>query len=664
MIQTLLIANRGEIACRIIRTARRMGIATVAVHSDADAGAPHVRMADRAVRIGPAEAARSYLDAGTILAAARLAGADAVHPGYGFLSENADFAQGCRDAGLVFVGPPPEAIRAMADKARARVLMARAGVPVVPGYDGEDQSADRFAAEADRIGFPLLVKASAGGGGRGMRRVRRADDLASAVESARREAENAFGSGGLILERLVEAARHVEVQVFADGRGNCIHLGARDCSAQRRHQKIVEESSPIGAGVTDAMARDAVACAKAVDYVGAGTVEFIVGAEGGYHFLEMNTRLQVEHPVTEMVTGLDLVEWQLRVAQGEALPLRQEEVVFAGHAIEARLYAEDPQAGFRPQTGTVRGWRPQVGADEPGLRIDTGVEDGQAVTPFYDPMIAKLIAHGRARDEAIRRLVRALETRPLFGPKTNRGFLLGLLASPEFRAGAVTTDLIDRWIADDAPLLRAALPSRETVALAAAWLALSAPGGWFRSTGVADCSVTLDCDGCRFETTARIERGRLASVRIVTADGVGGIEGVDVAIVEARIEGARLQAVLGAGAADGGALAVATVHAEGRDVWLDRDGRTWRFSEPDRLAAREAAADPSLVRTPVTGVLRALSAAAGDRVEAGQTVGMVEAMKMETMLAAAATGTVTAVRARAGDQVRAGDVIVELDPAG
>ncbi|MDN2580569.1 biotin carboxylase N-terminal domain-containing protein [Aquibium sp. ELW1220] len=653
MIRSLLIANRGEIACRIIRTAQRMGIATVAVHSDADAGAPHVRMADRAVRIGPAEAARSYLDQNAILAAARLAGADAVHPGYGFLSENADFADACASAGLVFVGPPASAIRAMGDKAKARILVAAAGVPVVPGYDGEDQSAERMAAEAKRIGFPLLVKASAGGGGRGMRRVRTADDLAEAIASARREAENAFGSGDLILERLVEEARHIEVQVFADGHGHVIHLGARDCSAQRRHQKIVEESPPpIAAGVLDAMARDAIACAKAVAYVGAGTVEFIAGADGGYHFLEMNTRLQVEHPVTEMVTGLDLVEWQLRVAQGEPLPLRQEEVVFAGHAIEARLYAEDPQSGFRPQTGTVRGWRPEVSPDEPGLRIDTGVEEGQAVTPFYDPMIAKLIAHGRDRDEAIGRLVLALRRRPLFGLKTNRGFLVDLLASPEFRAGAVTTDLIDRWIAADAALLRAAPPERETVALAAAWLALSAPGGWFRSTGIAACPITLDCDGTRFETVVRFDRGRLAGVFV---------DGEAAALAEARIEGARLYAVLGEDAAGGGSLAVATVFAEGRDVWLDRDGRTWRFSEPDRLASRLPEADPSVIRTPVTGALRALSVSAGDRVEAGQTVGMVEAMKMETVLASSGSGTVSAVRAGCGEQVRAGDVIVELE---
>lgn len=652
MIRTLLIANRGEIACRIMRTARRMGISTVAVHGDADAGAPHVHMADRAVRIGPAEAARSYLDVDAILAAARLAGADAVHPGYGFLSENADFAQSCATAGIVFVGPPPEAIRAMADKARARILMVKAGVPVVSGYDGEDQSAERFAAEAERIGFPLLVKASAGGGGRGMRRVLSAGGLADAIESARREAENAFGHGDLILERLVEGARHIEVQVFADRFGGCIHLGERDCSAQRRHQKIIEESpSRIASGVLDAMARDAVACARAVSYVGAGTVEFIVGADGGYQFLEMNTRLQVEHPVTEMVTGLDLVEWQLRVAAGEPLPLSQEDVVFDGHAIEARLYAEDPLAGFQPQTGRVRGWRPSVGPDEAGLRVDTGVEDGSAVTPFYDPMIAKVIAHGRDRPEAIRRLVRALANRPLFGLKTNRAFLLDLLASSEFRAGAMTTDLIDRWIATDAALMRPQPPSPGTVALAAAWLALAATGGWFRSTGIAACPITLDCEGARFEAVVRFERGRYAGVFV---------DGVDAGLAEARIDRGRIHGVRGENAADGPGLAAATVFAEGRDVWLDLDGRTWLFSEPDRLVSREVASDPSVIRSPVAGALRALSAAVGDRIEAGQAVGMVEAMKMETVLAAAAAGTVTAVRASAGDQVRAGDVIVEL----
>ncbi len=653
MIRTLLIANRGEIACRIMRTARRMGISTVAVHSDADAGAPHVHMADRAVRIGPAEAARSYLDVDAILAAARLAGADAVHPGYGFLSENADFARACATAGIIFVGPPPEAIRTMADKASARILMAKAGVPVVPGYDGRDQSPERLAAEADRIGYPLLVKASAGGGGRGMRRVRTSDDLAAAIESARREAENAFDSGDLILERLVEGARHIEVQIFADGHGNCIHLGERDCSAQRRHQKIIEESpSPFADTARSvAMARDAMACARAVSYVGAGTVEFIVGADGGYHFLEMNTRLQVEHPVTEMVTGLDLVEWQLRVAAGEPLPIRQDEVIFAGHAIEARLYAEDPLLGFQPQTGRVRGWRPSVGPDEAGLRVDTGVEDGSAVTPFYDPMIAKVIAHGRDRDEAIRRLVRALESRPLFGLKTNRAFLLDLLGSPEFRAGAITTDLIDRWIATDAALMRPQPPSPGTVALAAAWLALSAPGGWFRSTGIAACPITLDCEGARFEAVVRFERGRYAGVLV---------DGVDAGLAEARIDRVRIDGVRGEDAADGPRLAAATVFAEGRDVWLDLDGRIWRFIEPDRLASRAPGPDPSVVRSPVAGALRALSVAVGDRVEAGQAVGMVEAMKMETVLAAAAAGTVTAVRASAGDQVRAGDVIVEL----
>jgi acetyl/propionyl-CoA carboxylase alpha subunit len=653
MIRSLLIANRGEIACRIMRTARRMGIATVAVHSDADREAPHVAMADRAVRIGPAEAARSYLDGGAILAAARAAGADAVHPGYGFLSENADFAQACLDAGLTFVGPPPTSIRAMADKARARALMAQAGVPVVPGYDGDDQSPDRLRAEAERIGYPVLVKASAGGGGRGMRRVHRAEDLDAAVESARREAENAFGSGGLLIERLVEGARHIEVQVFADARGSCVHLGERDCSAQRRHQKIVEESpSPFhDPAMSAAMAVDAVAAAKAVGYVGAGTVEFIVAADRSYHFLEMNTRLQVEHPVTEMVTGIDLVEWQLRIAAGEPLPLEQDGIEFAGHAVEARLYAEDPRAGFQPQTGVVRGWRPAVAADEPGLRIDGGVEDGQAVTPHYDPMIAKLVAHGRDRDEAVRRLVRALLARPVFGLSTNRGFLIDLLESTAFAEGAMTTDLVDRWIAADDAMLRAAAPARETVALAACWLALSAPGGWFRSTGIAACPITLDGGGTRFETVVRFERGRLAGI---------SVDGVDAGPREARIAGDRLHARWDGEGDAAPRMVVATVLVDGRDLWLDVEGRTDKFSEPDRLSGPPPAPDPSRVTAPVSGLLRALAVAEGERVSAGQALGMVEAMKMETPLVAVAAGTVTRLTAKAGDQVRAGDVVAEL----
>ena len=406
MFSRILIANRGEIACRVIRSARALGYRTVAVFSDADADAPHVHQADEAVRLGPAPAAESYLRIDALITAARATGADALHPGYGFLSERADFARACAVAGLVFIGPPAEAIDAMGDKARAKRRMAEAGVPCVPGYLGEDQSDERLRHEAQALGWPLLVKAVAGGGGRGMRLVRGAPELPAALADARREAGSAFGDGRLMLERLVERGRHVEIQVFADRHGHAIHLGERDCTAQRRRQKLIEESpSPIiTAGQREAMGRDAVAAAHAVGYVGAGTVEFIVDQRGRHFFLEMNTRLQVEHPVTEAVTGLDLVEWQLRVAAGERLPLQQHEVRFAGHAIEARLCAEDPCDQFRPQTGRVLHWQPAAAlaaANPPGcppsLRIDDGIAEGSEIGPHYDAMVAKLIVHGRDR---------------------------------------------------------------------------------------------------------------------------------------------------------------------------------------------------------------------------------------------------------------------------
>ena len=405
----ILIANRGEIACRVMRTARDLGYRTVAVYSDADADALHVREADEAVRIGPPPVSESYLDARAIIEAAKRVGADAVHPGYGFLSENDGFASACQDAGLVFIGPTPDAIRAMGNKAAAKRLMIEAGVPCVPGYQGADQSDATLAAEAQRIGCPIMVKAAAGGGGRGMRLVTRLEDFADAVSTARSEAQNAFGSGELILEKAVVDARHVEVQVFGDAHGHVIHLGERDCSAQRRHQKVIEEapSPAVSPALREKMGAAAVAAAKAISYRGAGTVEFLLGADGEFYFLEMNTRLQVEHPVTEEITGLDLVEWQLRVAAGEPLPLKQEDVRLDGHAIEVRLYAESPEKNFLPQSGTVFEWRPAEGK---GVRVDHGIRSGQEISPFYDPMIAKVIAHGRTREEARRRLVRALRS--------------------------------------------------------------------------------------------------------------------------------------------------------------------------------------------------------------------------------------------------------------
>src|SRR5215813_41749 len=439
----VLVANRGEIAWRVMRTARTMGYRSVAVYSDADKDAPHVTFADEAVRIGPPPVGESYLNIEAVIAAAKASGAEAVHPGYGFLSENAEFAAACEKAGLVFIGPPPAAIAAMGNKAAAKRRMIDAGVPCVPGYQGVDQSDSNLEKEARKIGLPVMVKAAAGGGGRGMRLVERDADLLEAIRTARTEAESAFGSGELILEKAVVDARHVEIQVFADTHGNVIHLGERDCSVQRRHQKVIEEapSPAVDDDLRHRMGAAAVAAAKAIGYRGAGTVEFLLGADGAFYFLEMNTRLQVEHPVTEMITGQDLVAWQLKIAAGEKLPLTQEQVAFSGHAIEVRLYAEDAYAGFLPQTGRIDVWRPASG---PGVRVDHGMKDGLAISPFYDPMLAKVIAHGGTREEARTRLVRALRETIVLGLTTNRHFLIRLLEHPEFAAGRATTAFLGR----------------------------------------------------------------------------------------------------------------------------------------------------------------------------------------------------------------------------
>ena len=437
--RTILVANRGEIACRVMRTAKAMGYRAAAIHSEADAEAVHVRLADVATSIGPPEARASYLNIDAIIAAARRLGAEAVHPGYGFLSENADFARACAEAGLVFIGPSPDAIAAMGNKAEAKRRMAEADVPCLPGYQGSDQSERRLIEEAERIGFPVMVKAAAGGGGRGMRLVSSRSALTGAIAGARAEAESAFGSGELFLEKVLADARHVEIQVLADAHGNVIHLGERDCSVQRRHQKVVEEapSPAVSEELRARMGAAAVAAASAIGYVNAGTVEFLLAGDGAFYFLEMNTRLQVEHPVTEMVTGLDLVELQIRIARGEPLPIGQADVRCNGHAIEARLYAEAPHKGFLPQSGRLVAWRPPAGA---GIRVDHGLREGQDIGPYYDPLLAKVIAHGRDRDEARRRLIEALEETVALGPATNRGFLIDCLG----QAG------ICAWRGDDA----------------------------------------------------------------------------------------------------------------------------------------------------------------------------------------------------------------------
>jgi geranyl-CoA carboxylase alpha subunit len=621
----ILVANRGEIACRVMRTAHRMGYRTVAVFSDADANAPHVLMADEALRIGPPPAADSYLNIEALLAAARTTGADAVHPGYGFLSERADFAHACADAGLVFIGPPPAAIRAMGDKALAKRRMREAGVPCAPGYLGEDQSDERLRAEAAQLGVPLLVKAVAGGGGRGMRLVRDLAELPDALAGARREAQSAFGDGTLMLERLIDNGRHIEIQVFADSHGRCIHLGERDCTAQRRRQKVIEEApSPIVNPVMRAaMGRDAVAAALAVGYLGAGTVEFIVDEHLQHHFLEMNTRLQVEHPVTECITGFDLVEWQLRVARGEPLPATQEQVTFTGHAIEARLYAEDPHDGWKPQTGRIAGWRP----DETDIRIDHGIAEGDEVSPYYDAMVAKFIAHGSDRADAVRKLTRALASVPLLGLRNNGAFLRDLLQHPDFSAAAMTTTRLDEWAA--AGLLQRPAPPDAAWALAAAVLAGHATG---RPASVAQWDITLSCDGVQ-----RTLRAPPTGVRVLAfEDGA----------LRYEQHGVRRKA--------------RAVRA-GRTLHIAIDGTPCTFTEASPYPAVDSGIDPRLARAPVAGVVAQVAVAVGDAVVAGQPLVCVDAMKMEMWQHAAAPGTVKAVHVQAKDAVAAGAVLLELE---
>jgi len=617
----LLVANRGEIACRVMRTARRLGHRTVAVYSDADANAPHVRQADEAVHIGTSPAVQSYLHIDAVLDAARASGADAVHPGYGFLSENAEFAQAVLDAGLVFIGPPPAAMRAMGHKATAKRRMIEAGVPCAGGYLGDDQGDDRLAAEARRLGFPLLAKAVSGGGGRGMRLVRAESELAAAIVAARREAESAFGDGALMLEQVIADARHVEVQVFADTHGNVVHLGERDCSAQRRRQKVVEESpSPIVTpALREAMGRDAVAAARAVGYVGAGTVEFIVDADLRHYFLEMNTRLQVEHPVTEAVTGLDLVEWQLRVAAGEPLPLAQHEIRFAGHAIEARLYAEDPAHGFTPQTGRIAHWRPTT-----DVRIDTGIEEGGSVTPFYDPLLAKFISHGRDRADAIRRLVHALEDTPLVGVRNNGRFLRDLLRHPDFAEGRMTTEMIDGWTIEPPQ------PDEEAWLVAAAARALHDRAA-LRPASVASFDITLACQG-----QSRTLRD-LACVHVLERGDH---------LIRYTFDGVTKTAVL---------------VDDGHELQLVHDGAVFGFHEPSPWPAEADAADAARARAPVAGIVAQVLVAPGDAVAAGQPLASVEAMKMEMWLNARAAGIVRAVHAKPKDPIEAGALLVELD---
>ena len=664
MFNKILIANRGEIACRVIRTARKLGYATVAVYSDADREAPHVALADEAVHIGASPAAESYLKFEAILDAARRTGADALHPGYGFLSENAAFAQACADAGVAFIGPPPSAIEAMGDKALAKKRMLAAGVPCAPGYLGEDQSDATLMLEAKKLGYPLLVKAVAGGGGRGMRLVRADDELQAAIDGARREATSAFGDGTLMLERLIDNGRHIEIQVFADAHGHAVHLGERDCTAQRRRQKVIEEApSPVvSPAMREAMGKDAVAAALAVGYRGAGTVEFIVDDQLRHYFLEMNTRLQVEHPVTECITGYDLVEWQLQVAAGDPLPARQEDVRLTGHAIEARLYVEDPYTGFAPQTGTVLWWRPETvvqgvesgrvargvpgwGSPPYGVRVDDGIREGSVVSPFYDPMVAKVIAHGRDRDDAIRRLRAALAQAPLLGLKNNGRFLSDLVDHPAFRRAEMTTTLIDQWLETGEPLLTAPAASDDAWRVAAIAVASQGGNSW-RANSVSSYGFNLRCGDHTRPVRVHADRDGNVSVTLDGTTEAARVLSFDAGILRFELHGVQQSAIA--------RIAGTQVHVAWR-------GHSFVFEEVSPFPAADALQDPSRALSPVAGKVTHVPVAAGDRVNEGQQLVCVEAMKMEMWLCAQADGTVRALHARAGDQVESSALLVELD---
>jgi 3-methylcrotonyl-CoA carboxylase alpha subunit len=658
----ILIANRGEIACRVIRTAKRLGVATVAVYSEADRDALHAELADEAWPIGPAPARDSYLNIEAILDAARNSGAEAVHPGYGFLSENAGSAEACEAAGIVFIGPPASAMRTMGSKAAAKDLMQRHGVPLVPGYHGDDQNPARLLDEAERIGFPVLIKASAGGGGRGMRAVGSAAEFGAALAGAKREAKSAFGDSRVLLEKFLQQPRHIEVQIFADRHGNTVHLFERDCSIQRRHQKVLEEAPAPGLDPEqrDAMAEAAVAAARAVGYIGAGTVEFIAEG-GGFYFIEMNTRLQVEHPVTEAVTGLDLVEWQFRVAAGEPLPIRQSDLVLHGHAIEARLYAEDPERGFLPQTGTLHGLRfpPSELA-----RVDTGVRQGDVVTPFYDPMIAKIISWGEDRAAALGRLRRALAETVVLGVGTNRDFLARVAAHPEFVSGAVDTGFIERHRAALVPPRR---PAPDTVLAAAALSRLMTredAAGAVASRSADPFSPWARADGWRLNGRGHQELifRDGAEERLVSARSQAGswlLQFGDRAILA---EGER-RTDAGLSVLLDGVRKQITVLDHRRETAVLLDGESWRFTEVDPLAAR-AGEDPTAGRltAPMPGRVTQLMVEPGVSVRRGQPLIVIEAMKMEHTVTAPADGVVEAVRFAPGDLVEEGAELIALAP--
>ena len=654
---TMLVANRGEIAVRVMRTAKAMGMKTVAVYSEADANAQHVREADQSVCIGPAAVAESYLRIEAILDAAQRTGADCIHPGYGFLSENQVFASACEAHGIEFIGPPNGAIEVMGDKARAKRAMIEAGVPCVPGYQGDDQSLVTLVAEAKSVGLPVMVKAAAGGGGRGMRLVHEASELESAIGLAQSEAQNAFGSSELIIEKAVVRPRHVEIQVFADKAGNTVYLGERDCSIQRRHQKVVEESPcPVMTSqLREAMGTAAVEAAKAVGYVGAGTVEFLLDEAGEFYFLEMNTRLQVEHPVTEMVTGYDLVEWQIRVARGEDLPAEQADIDLFGHAIEVRLYAEDPSAGFLPSAGPIELFATPEGE---GVRIDSGVETGDEVTPFYDAMVAKLITYGETREDARLKMRSALRDTALFGPLNNRDFLLDVLDRPDFIHGAATTAFIDDNFGD--AFLPPGVSSSDLAVAAATQHVLAMEHHHSQSASVNEELLDWVSMG-RVTDTRRYDLGEQTYDVSLVPLSVGEYE----VTVNDQTHHVRIT--------DMGDSHVITeidglahryhYHDEApATLYLSSDNLSMMLADSTRIPPEaQDAAGGGTITAPMHGQLLSIDVAAGEAVQKGQRIAVLEAMKMQHEIIAPGDGCVVEVAASAGKQIGAGDVIMMLE---
>jgi len=658
---SILVANRGEIACRVIRTAKAQGYHTVAVYSDADARAPHVQMADAAVHIGPSPVNESYLVQDTIIAAAKFSGAEAIHPGYGFLSENAAFARACEKAGLIFIGPSPDAIHLMGNKAQAKRRMIAAGVPCVPGYEGEDQSDATLLREGAKIGLPLMVKAAAGGGGRGMRLVHKVGELANAIKLARAEASSAFGNGDLILEKAIMRPRHVEVQVFGDSRGTIVHLGERDCSVQRRHQKVVEEAPcPIMTdALRDAMGVAAVAAARSIDYCGAGTVEFLLDDSGTFYFLEMNTRLQVEHPVTELITGLDLVALQLQVAQGEPLGLTQDDITLTGHAIEVRLYTEDPTQDFLPTSGPVDLWSPPVGT---GIRVDSGICSGQDISPYYDPMVAKIIASGPTREIARLRLIEALHNTVLFGTRHNRDFLVACLEKECFAAGQATTAFIAEEFA--AGEITDPLPHFADSAVAAVLeLAL-------QHRDLYDSSVIV---------APQLRDWASASPLVSRKQYVHGEQVHDLAITPLGNARYRVFDAANSVVIELLSMADSTAHvvideaqhmvryhlSEVGKLYLSSAGRAAQYRDMIRLdGALDHAGGSGRIVAPMHGLLLEVRVATGDTVTVGQTLAVLEAMKMHYEIVADAAGVVSEVMAVAGQQVAADDLLIHVEIGG